>query len=270
MLQTLRNISVDNWSYRNQVWYLAVTDLKKTIHGTWLGWIWLIARPIVYVCTFWFTLEIGLRVTKNLADGVPYVVWLATGFFVWNYISAMISSGSNVYKRYNYLITKMQFPLPVISSFFSVAQLIVFALTLGILTIAMIVTRTPFSIYLLQIPLLVLLLHFTFTMWSLMTSPLSAISKDFHNLVKVMTMPLMWLSGIFFDVSQIKYKLVRDVLAFNPVTFFVKSFRASICDRYWVWQHPGIYGPYLVSLTVLVVLALRIQSRLGKEIPDVI
>lgn len=270
MFQTLRSIIGDNWSYRGQIWYLAITDLKKSIHGTWLGWIWLLAKPIVYVCAFWFTLEIGLRVNKDLADGVSYVVWLAAGFFVWNYVSTMISSGSNVYRRYSYLVTKLQFPLPVISNFFSVAQVIIFVLTLGILSIAMVFTRTPFSIYLLQIPILIVVMHVTFTVWSLLASPLSAISKDFHNLVKVMSVPLMWLSGVFFDVSRINVPWVRIVLAFNPVTFFIQAFRAAICDRYWVWAHPGLYAPFLAIFIVMLLLALRIQSRLGKETADVI
>lgn len=270
MWNMLLRIVRDNVTYNSQIWYLARTDLKRSIHGTWLGYFWLIAKPIVYLATFWFTLDVGLRVTKDLADGVPYPVWLATGLFPWLYMSSMISSGSNVYKKYGYLVTKLQFPLPVISSFYSLSQMIIFMLTLGVLFIAMILLKVPFTIYMLQLPVLIVLMHITFTVWSMMTSPLSAISKDFHNLVNVLTMPLMWISGVFFDLSQVNVTWIKDVLAYNPVSFFASSFRASICDRYWIWDQPKVLFPFCGTLLVMSVIALSIQARLRKEVPDVL
>jgi len=268
--ETLRTIVRDNVSYTSQIWYLARTELKRSVHGTWLGYFWLIAKPIVYLCTFWFTLEVGLRVSRQLPDGVPYPVWLATGLFPWLYMSTMISGGSNIYKKYNYLVTKLHFPLSVISSFYSLAQLIVFTLTLILLFVFMAILSVPFTLYFTQIPLLLLLMHITFTIWSMMTSPLSAISKDFHNLVKVMTMPLLWISGVFFDVSQVHLEWIKNLLAFNPVTFFTTSFRAAICDRYWIWNHPQLISPFLVTLLVMLLLTLGIQTKLRKEVPDVL
>jgi len=266
----MQSIIRNNVSYNSQIWYLAWTELKRTVHGTWLGYFWLIAKPIVYLVTFWFTLEIGLRVSKDLANGVPYPVWLAAGLFPWLYVSSMISTGSNVYKKYGYLVTKLQFPLPVISSLYSLSQMIVFALTLVVLFIVMVILKVPFTIYLLQIPLLMVAMHVTFTVWSMMTSPLSAISKDFHNLLKVMNMPLMWISGVIFDASRINIEWVKNVLALNPITFFVSSFRASICDRYWIWDQPGSLYPFLGVFMAMLLIALGIQTRLRKEVPDVL
>ena len=270
MWTTLRSIISDNLTYSSQVWYLAGTDLKRNVHGTWLGYFWLIAKPLVYLVTFWFTLEIGLRVARSLADGVPYPIWLAAGLFPWMYMASMISSGSNVYKRYSYLVTKLRFPLSVISTFYSLSQMIVFALTLVILFIAMSLLKAPFTIYLVQIPILIIVMHLTFTIWSMLASPLAAISKDFHNLVKVMTMPLMWISGVFFDVSQIHISWIKTILAFNPVTFFCASFRASICDQYWIWRDPNSIYSFLVTLGVMFLLALIVQTRMRKQVPDVL
>lgn len=270
MWKTLRNIVRDNVSYHSQIWYLALTELKRSIHGTWLGYFWLIAKPMVYLFTFWFTLEIGLRVSRPLDDGVPYPIWLASGLFPWMYMSSMISAGSNVYKKYSYLVTKLQFPLSVISTFYSLAQMIVFGLTLVVLFIAMALLNVPFTIYLLQLPILIVLMHLTFTVWSMLASPLSAVSKDFHNLVKVSTMPLMWISGVFFDASQIHIAWIKSVLAFNPVTFFADSFRASICDQFWIWENPNAVFSFLATLFVMLLLALLVQTRMRKEVPDVL
>ena len=270
MLAALRALVSDNWTHRGQIWFLAVTELKKGVQGTWLGWVWLILKPVVFVAAFWFALEIGIKAGHSLPDGVHYVVWLAAGIFPWYYMSAMITQGSNVYRRYSYLVTKLKFPLPVISSFFSFAQLLIFLMTLGVLFLLMVIFRSPFTVYLVQLPLVIIFVYLTFTIFSVLTSPLSAVSKDFHNLLRVLNTPLFWLSGILFDVSQINIAWLQWVFAFNPVTFFASAFRASVTDSYWIWTEPLKIFPFLGVLVLLGVLALRVQSRLSREVPDVI
>ena len=266
----LRQIIRENWTHRGQTWFLAVTELRKSVHGARLGWVWLILKPAVYVAAFWFTLAVGLRVVHDQENGASFLVWLATGIFVWQYISAMLVSGSNVYKRYSYLVIRLKFPLSVISSFHSLGQLIIFLITQVLLVVIMVLTRTPMTIYLIQWPAIVLLLHVTFTAYSLATSPLSAISADFHNAIKVSSTPLFWLSGIIFDVSKIDIVWLRWIFAFNPVTFFAEALRASTVNQVWVWSDPMLVYPFLIVLAVLVVFALRVQSRLGSEVADVL
>jgi teichoic acid transport system permease protein len=270
LLTTLRTIITDNWEHRRQIGFLAVMELRKAVHGTWLGWLWLVLKPIVYVAAFWFALEIGLRADRQTASSVPYIIWLGTGIFVWQYMSSMITSGSNVYKNYSYLVTKLRFPIAVIPSFHSLGKLLVFGLTQIILVIAMLVWNTGFTIYLLQWPLLVILLYFTFTVFSLMTAPLSALSRDFHNALTVLNTPIFWLSGIIFDVSRINIAWIKWVLRFNPVTFFAKAFRGCLGEGYWFWSDPLFFFPFLCTLLVMIILALWVQTRLKKEIPDVI
>jgi len=269
MISALREMIVDNWVWRDQIWRLAVTELQKQVRGTVLGWVWLILSPIIYVSVFWFALEIGLRSGSPVA-GVPFLVWLTTGLFPWFFMSSMLGQGSNLYKRYGYLINKLRFPISVISSFFTMAQFIIFLLTLVVVLIVMGITRTSLTIYALQVPFLAIIMFVFWALWSMMTSPLSALSKDFHNIIRAMNTPLFWVSGTIFSVSHIHVAWIRWVLSFNPINFFVTGFRAALCEHFWIWEQPRTIYPFIGVFVLFLIGALRVQARLGSEVADVL
>ena len=268
MFRTLQSMIQDNWIWRGQIWRLAATELQKEVRGAVLGWVWLILTPAIYVSVFWFGLEIGLR-TGGSVNGLPYVLWLSLGIIPWFFMSAMISSGSDVYHQYPYLINKLRFPLSVISSFYGFARFIVFAITMVIVIVAVAFTH-GLSVYAVQTVFIAAMMYVFWTAWSMLVSPLSALSKDFHNLVKAMSTPLFWLSGTLFNVSKIKYEWIQWILAFNPITFFVTSFRAALCDHYWIWTSHRLLYPFLGIFVLTIIGAVLIQSRLGTEMADVL
>ncbi|MCL1923617.1 MAG: ABC transporter permease [Propionibacteriaceae bacterium] len=268
MLQTVQGIFRDNWMWRTKIWQLAKTELQKEVRGAALGWIWFFITPITYVFVFWFAINIGLRAGK-VSGETPFIVWLTVGLIPWFFMRSMLTQGSNVYSRYSYLVNRLRFPVPVISSFFAAGHLIIFFMNFLVVFAVMFVMKVPFTIYALQLPLLVILMYLFWVTWSMMTSPLSAISRDFHNLIKAFSLPLFWLSGIIFNISNLP-PTAEWILAFNPITFFATSFRASLCDHYWIWDHPKLIWPFFLVFAVMFVLSVRVQFRLGPEVPDVL
>jgi len=164
----------------------------------------------------------------------------------------------------------MRFPIAVISSFYTLAGLLVFVMTMFILFVIMVVTGVPFTIYAVQFPLILLIMFLFWMAWSLMTSPLSALSKDFHNLIKAMSSPLFWISGVFFRIDKIDTEWVKLLFGLNPAAFFVTGIRASFCEDFWVWDRPFVILPFLGVFFITALFALIIQSRLNTEIADVL
>jgi len=269
MIRTLRDTFKDNWKWRNQIWHLAVTELQKEVRGSVLGWVWLILTPAIYVGVLWLAFAIGLRVETPVA-GVPYVTWLAAGVIPWQFCSGMLTAGSNVYRRYSYLVTRMRFPISVISSFFTLARLLVFLMTMCIVVIVMVVTGVPFTIYALQFPLVVVVMFLFWMAWSLLTSPLSALSKDFHSLIRALSSPLFWISGVFFQIDSIHIEWVKVLFGLNPVAFFVTGVRASFCENFWIWDKSSALLPFLGVFLATLILAWIVQTRLNSEIADVL
>jgi teichoic acid transport system permease protein len=269
VFDTLREIIRDNWDWRSQMWPLALTEIRKEVRGSVLGWLWLLITPAMYIGVLWLAFAIGLRVTSAV-DGVPFITWLAAGVIPWQFCSGMITGGSNVYRRYPYLVNRLRFPLSVISGFYVLAGLLVFLLTMVPVIIIMVATHTPFTIHAAQFPVVVILMYFFWFSWSMLTSPLSALSKDFHSLLRTLSTPLFWVSGVFFNIDSMHISWLKTAFLLNPIAFFVSSIRACFGENYWIWERPQMLWLFVGVLALTFVFALVTQKRLSLEVADVL
>ena len=266
MFATLKQVVGENWHWRRQVWNLAKIDLVKTYRGAALGKIWLFAKPAVYILVFWVALKFGLRSSSDV-NGKPFLLWLAAGVFPWFFMSDMITTGSDVYRRYPYLVNRIKFPLSLISTFYTLSLLIIFACMMAFTTVVALLTGVHLGRYMLQLPLVMVFMFIFWLAWSMALSPLSAISRDFSNLLKTLGTPFFWLSGILFDISGWP-RTARLVASFNPVTWVVQSVRDCFIYNKWFFTDWESFLPFLFVLLIFVVLALHNYHRLYMEVPE--
>ena len=269
MLDALKLILSENWQWRKQIANLSVMDIIKTCRGAVLGWVWLFVKPATYIFVFWFALELGLKAGDTVGD-YPYILWLTSGLIPWFYMQNMLNSGADVYHRYPFLVNRIHFPLSAISTFYSLSQFLINLMLMGIVLLGCFISGNGVSIYLLQLPVILFAMWFFFNCFSIMVSPLSAVSKDFNNMLKALSTPIFWISGVIFNVTTLDIPVVQGVLAFNPVTFFVTAVRASICDQYWVWERPEFLIPFLIVLLATAILACMSYGKLRKDVADVL
>lgn len=269
VLGTLGEIVKENWQWRKQIFNLAKIDVRKTCRGAVLGWVWLFVKPLTYIAVFWFALDMGLRAGAGMTS-CPYILWLVAGLIPWFFMQDMINTGANVYKRYPFLVNRIHFPLSAISTFYALAEFFIYLMLMTLVVVVCLVSGTELTIYALQlIPLSALMLVF-WICFSVMVSPLSAISKDFNNLLKAFATPIFWVSGIIFDVSGLPIPWLSQVLAFNPVTFFAMSSRAALCDQYWIWEKPEMLAPFALVFLATILVMLWSYRKLRKDVADVL
>lgn len=270
---TLSTILKDNWAWRKQIGSLALFELKKRARGAVLGWAWLAIKPIIFIAVFWFALEVGLRAGDASSDAYPYFVWLVSGLIPWFYMSDMIGTGSDVLHRYTYLVNKVKFPLSGISTLYSLSTLIINAVLFIILFFIYGAYGMPWDAYLLQVPVLMLVMFVFWNMVSIMFSQLSGISKDFGQLMKALQQPLFWLSGILFNMSVLEpagFGWAANVMLFNPVTFFATAFRDAMCEKIWIWEDPALLWSFVAVFVVTAVVMTVVYKHFNEEVSDVL
>lgn len=268
-MNTIKQICKEHYEWRSQIFKLAKADIVKTYSGAALGWAWAIVKPTVTILVFWFAFSVGLRAGKDV-EGYPFILWLISGLIPWFYMSDMITQGANAIRRYKHLVTKMKFPVSTIPTFVSISKLAVH-LCLMVIVVAIFVFfgRYP-DIYMLQLPFYMLCMFFFFTVWGLFSSMLSAMSKDFLNLVKSLTTALFWLSGIMWDVHRIPYEWLQTLLYFNPITFVASGYRNVFIYKVWFFNEPQHLLYFAIMLALMMFLAIWSYKKLIKEIPDVL
>ena len=270
VLSTLATILKDNWEWRKQIGRLALFDLVKKSRGAVLGWAWFFIKPAMYIFCFWFALEIGLRAGNSDAGAPPYILWLCAGLIPWFFMQDMLGPGLDVLHRYSYLVNKIKFPLSGISTIFSGATLIGDLMLMVALFVISFACGMPLDVYLLQVPILLVLMFLFWNTVSILFSQLSAMSKDVKNLMSAMSTPFFWLSGVLFDVKDIHIGWVQTMLDFNPITFFVTAFRGAFYDKTWFWNDPSACVGFVVVFAITLLAALFVYKKFNEEVCDVL
>ena len=267
-MRAFKEIIKDHIIYRKQLGKLAKADLKKTYSGSVLGWSWAIIRPAILIFVFWFAFSFGLRKGSDI-NGYPFFLWLIAGMIPWFYMRDMITGGANAIRRYKYLVTKIKFPIATIPTFVSMALLVSHVGLLAVMIVIYIAFGYMPTIYYLQIPLYMFMMFMFFTAWGLFAGVLSAISRDFLNLVKSLTQALFWMSGILYDATTIDVDWIRAVLLFNPVTIIANGYRNVFINQRWLWEEPQQLINFAIVYVVMMVMGVTAYKRLHKDIPDV-
>ena len=269
-MSTLGTILKDNWQWRGQIWHLALFELKKQSRGAALGWVWFLVKPMVYVLCFWFALDVGLRAARTipLDNGGPYLLWLASGIFPWFFMTKMLHGGIDVLRKHSYLVSKVKFPISAISHLFTLASFIQQLMIQGLLLVVYFAYGQPLDIHLLQVPVLLVLMYVFWFFFSVLMSPLCAMSRDVKNFMGSLSTPFFWLSGVIFNVRDIPYEWAQTLLYFNPITFFVTAFRDAYYYRVWIWEDPMLCIGFAITFAVTVAAAVLVYKRTNEGVAD--
>ncbi len=269
-MKNLVKIIKDHITYRQQILKLAKADLVKTYRGAALGWSWAIIKPAVTIFVYWFAFSIGIRGAGKAVNGYPFFLWLIAGMMPWFYMSDMLTQGTDSIRKYSYLVTRMKFPVATIPTFISISKLMVHAILLVISIVIFIIMGYPPDIYLLQLPFFMLANFLFFTVFSLFSSLLSSMSKDFSNLIKSFITAIFWLSGIIWNVNTLQVEWLKKLLMLNPVTYIVEGYRNCFINKIWFWEQPDRIFIFAIIMFIMILMALWAYKKLRKEIPDVL
>ena len=269
MVKTFKSIIKEHFDYKEQIIKLAKIDLVKTYSGTALGWSWAIIKPAFTIFIYWFAFTVGLRAGKDI-NGYPFFLWLISGLIPWFYISDMLTGGANSLRKYKYLVTKMRFPISTIPTFVCVSKLMVHIFLIGIMLLIFILMGYYPDIYVIQTLFYTLLTFIFLSIWGLFSSIITAISKDFLNLIKSLMTAFLWLSGILWNPDSVTIPWVKVFLNLNPITFLVNGFRNCFINKIWFWEQPKRLLYFAIITLILLVCALWAYKKVRKDIPDVL
>ena len=217
-----------------------------------------------------------------------------SGFVAWFFMSEMISRGSKSIADNRQFVNKVSFPVSVIMTYTSLSKYYVhiFLLSLCYLYITLAGGITP-SVYNLQIFIISPMMFFFFLalLWSI--APMCAFSKDFSNFINTIMSGLFWLSAICYDSYTLKNEVIRTILLFNPLTYFVNAYRKCLVCNCWFWEEPKTYlsdpnavkmiakngitfhplwenGIFFIEFAIIIGIGIYNYNRLRKDLPDVL
>ena len=242
--------------------YKVYAELSAEAARTFLGILWWLIEPILYMSVFYFIFGVMFQ-----RGGEGFVYFLLVGLVVWKWFDSAIRSGMVSLQTNAAVIQQVyqpKFIFPVIIVLINTAK---FLLVMLLLLLFLLVTGHPVSLtWLALLPLIgvqfVLIVGITS-----MCATVIPFLPDLKWVVDNGLTMLFFLSGVFFDISAMPEHL-QGWLRLNPMAVLIDSYRSVLLlGQMPDWGH--VFWVLLFSC-VLVVAALQLFSRYDRIYPKLV
>lgn len=252
----------DLYRYRHAIWQLALRDLRIRYSSAALGIVWSLLNPLA------LTLVFTLVFTYMLPNGIAgYPVFLLAGLLPWNFFSLSLGFTTQAISGNTHLINKVAFPRAILPIAMVISNAIAFAIALVPLSLLMLVFGTPLTRHLVWVPALLGLQVLLSIGLGLILSTLNVFLRDTQQIVEVLTLPLFFITPIFYGLESVANPLARWASqTFNPVASLITAYRQVI----YYGQPPdlGALGVTGATIVVLLGLGLLVFQRFSPYFAD--
>lgn len=267
MIKTLKEIIKDNIDGFSAVVLLSKAMLRKRHKTSDLGWLWAIARPMMYITMFYFAVITGFRRAADIPGIVtPYYIWIASGISAWFFIQDLIVGGASCFRRHKSLLLRSKFPRAAIPMISVLSYLYVHCIIVAIVAVLAMISGAKPNLCWLQLPLYIALSVLFTYVWSFLTGMLSLLSNDLIELIQAIKPAFFWLSGILFN-SRTSDNII---FVLNPITFLVEGYRNSLCYNMWIWEDTRALAGFAAVFCLLIMLTVLIYKRLKWRLSELV
>lgn len=236
----------------------ALMSLRADASRYFLGYIWWILEPLLYVLVFYVVFNIILDSRKS-----DFLMFLMCGKFIFIWFSKSVTQASNsIIENKGFIgkidISKTIFPMIVIQKS-SYKQIVVFVL----LIFTLLISGYSTSIVWLWIIPLIVVTYLMIVAVSFIGACLVCLVRDFSLFISLGMVFLMFTSGIFWDVRSLDDPQMTElILLLNPLAYMLDAYRQVL-----MYQS----APELVHLlgigltaTIIIIVMVNIMRKASK------
>ncbi len=243
----------------NVIFYRAIAELRAEATRTWAGYAWWIIQPLLGLAVYYVAFSYIL--SRKQED---YVMFLFIGIVLWQWFQLSVQRCSMALVVSQGLMQQVDlhksvFPLSIV-----LVNTVKFSVTLVLLLAVLIFSGHHVTLAWLGIIPLLLLELLLIVGTSCAVAAISPFFPDFEPILGNILQMMFFLSGIFYDLSNLPAKLAVW-LAFNPMAVLIMQFRKIVLEAQWpAWN--SLLTPLVISLVILTV-SLAVIHRYDKVYP---
>lgn len=243
---------------RDVIYALVLRELSSRFGKSRGGFIWVLVEPIAHLLV---PVIIRGFIRQGLMPGVEFPVFLVYGilpFLLFKAISLQIVDGVNTSQgllSYRQVLLMDVFVSKAIAFF--VIQAIVFILVLTGLGMLDFHVLPPRPVEFAGVLALTVALAFGL---GLLLAAITSLIPDARSVIRVLFMPLYFVSGILFPVTRFPDEWVQW-MAINPVLHLVELSRVTAIDRYEPMKYLSVEYPVALALTTTIIGLMLYRLR---------
>lgn len=238
--------------------YRALAELRSEASRSYLGFIWWLLEPLLYLAAFYLIFALGIRM-----GGDDYVAFLLIGLISWKWFSGSASQGSVSILAAKNLLQQVYLPkyvLPLVPLIIAAIKHLFAVLLLLVMLIILGYTPTVSWLWLLPITAFQLLLN---TSVAMILAVLVPIVPDFRFIISNGLTMLMFLSGIFYDISELD-EPIASVLSVNPIAIVIYLNRTALLGGEFSLS---FIMTAVTEVLFLMCLAFWLMKRMDRKLP---
>jgi lipopolysaccharide transport system permease protein len=214
-------------NYKEILLYGVYSDLRTEVARRFLGFLWWIIEPVMYMATFYLVFGLALR-----QGGPDYVPFLLTGMIAWKWFDGSVRQASVAISSNSGLVQQIYVPkslFPLIQIFSNTFKF--FIILLLLLLFMLVIGKRPSLHWLGLVPIILTQLYLIIAFGLLLASVIP-FAQDLKQVVDNILMLMMFLSGIFFSAERLP-ESVRWLFELNPMVLVIDAYRAVLLNNQW-------------------------------------
>ncbi len=264
-MNAMRTVLTEILTHLPRTVRLALYENRSRRNQMLLGRIWDFLNPLFQILIYWFVFSVGLKTeTRN---GFPYSIWLMCGMMPWLAMNSSCTNAANAIMFNASVLKNVCIPVTIMPMKAIVRAYYEHLWTMGILIITLLFSGVRPTFHWLE------LLYYLFASWafltgfSLITSSLNAVYRDFYEFLNPIMRLLFYISSVVWPLESLPEKL-QVIMFLNPFAYIVEGYRKCLLygeSFLGAWQQ----GLYYWGLTlVLLLLGSMLHMRLRKRFID--
>lgn len=224
MFKTKLNVLV---RYSELILYKTYADLKAETQRTYLGFLWWIFEPIMYMTVFY--IFFGILLGRKTDDFVPF---LLVGLTAWQWFKSCLSHGAETILGAHHLMRQVYLPKVIFPIILILTDTVKFSFIFVLLLIFLWFYGYAVSLSYFALPL-VLIVQLLFT--TALTFVLAAIVPflpDLRFVVENLLIAVFFMSGIILKAEAVP-EIYRDYYYLNPIVNIIESYRHILMHQIW-------------------------------------
>lgn len=237
--------------------YKTYADLKAEAERSYLGVLWWIIEPVLYLGAFYILFVLVLH------RGDPnFVPTFLCGAVIWKWFDSSVKGGGQSISVHRGLLQQVYVPkyvFPMIAVLGSTAR---FLPVFTIFCLFLLISGIPVQISWLAMPLLFFTQLLLVLSLAMLVSAVTPFLPDLKVVIDNGLMLLFFLSGVFFNINDVQ-EPVKSYLLLNPMACLIDEYR-NIMIR-GVWPDIGRLGTVLTASFAFGFAGLALLKRLDHK-----
>lgn len=231
-------------NYKELIWMLAKTDFKLRYHGSVLGYLWALLKPLLTFAVLNFVFS---SVFNPRTGGVDtYSLQLLVSLMMFYFFSEGTSAGMSSLLSKSQLVTKIYVPRWTIILASTINATLIFLMNLAVIVFFFAVKGFMPSFAAIGMFLLFsVFIYIIVLSFSLITAPLFVKFRDLSMIWEVLLMIILYASPIIYPLATLPVKYHQWILL-NPLAFIIHFTKESLINNHFA--SPAQYALFIATV----------------------